>query len=259
MVYDVFAGVGPFAIPLAKKRQCTVYANDLNPASHSALEKNIKLNNIKEGQVIASNLDGKEFILTVIKEGLKERLQHYLVIRSSEVKDGSGSVTYGTKADTDSETGYSLQKNPLSGTGLNQCFCPAHIIMNLPAMAVEFLSSFRGILHMPAFPSLTTEDLDETLSSALPQVFCYAFSPKGEIDTDLRQRVEEALGCLVPDDYSTRLVRNVAPNKEMICISFKLWPELIFSSEIRSSAKVISNTDNADHGMFFFLNLISAF
>lgn len=33
VVWDVFAGIGPFAVPSAMKG-CTVYANDLNPDSH---------------------------------------------------------------------------------------------------------------------------------------------------------------------------------------------------------------------------------
>jgi hypothetical protein len=40
---DVFAGVGPFAIPAARKG-CTVHANDLNPASHAALQANMESN-----------------------------------------------------------------------------------------------------------------------------------------------------------------------------------------------------------------------
>ncbi len=34
IVYDVFAGVGPFSIPAATKKKCIVLANDLNPNSY---------------------------------------------------------------------------------------------------------------------------------------------------------------------------------------------------------------------------------
>jgi hypothetical protein len=42
ILYDVFAGVGPFAIPAAK-RKCTVLANDLNPESYKWLKHNAEL------------------------------------------------------------------------------------------------------------------------------------------------------------------------------------------------------------------------
>lgn len=42
---DVFAGVGPFAIPAAKKG-CAVMANDLNPWSYKYLSQNIKDNDV---------------------------------------------------------------------------------------------------------------------------------------------------------------------------------------------------------------------
>lgn len=45
VVADGFAGVGPFAIPAAKKG-CAVLASDLNPDSASSLEGNIKLNKV---------------------------------------------------------------------------------------------------------------------------------------------------------------------------------------------------------------------
>lgn len=44
-VCDVFAGVGPFALPAAKKR-VFVLANDLNPDSYTSMEENIKVNKV---------------------------------------------------------------------------------------------------------------------------------------------------------------------------------------------------------------------
>ena len=45
VVYDVFAGVGPFAVPAARKK-CIVFANDLNPDSFKWLQHNMKLNKV---------------------------------------------------------------------------------------------------------------------------------------------------------------------------------------------------------------------
>ena len=58
VVCDAFAGIGPFAIPLAKKG-VRVLANDLNPASYESLVANAKLNKV---QLEAYNLDAREFI-----------------------------------------------------------------------------------------------------------------------------------------------------------------------------------------------------
>jgi tRNA (guanine37-N1)-methyltransferase len=58
-ICDMFAGVGPFAIPLAKKG-CTVYANDLNPASYEALLENAQRNHVKS--LKAYNMDAREII-----------------------------------------------------------------------------------------------------------------------------------------------------------------------------------------------------
>lgn len=44
-IADVFAGVGPFAIPAAKKG-CAVLANDLNPESAKYLSINVTNNRV---------------------------------------------------------------------------------------------------------------------------------------------------------------------------------------------------------------------
>ena len=83
VVFDVFAGIGPFAIPIAKKGQITkkspkgilVHANDLNPSSFQYLKENIGLNKIKSDLMHCYNLDGGEFIKTIIGPKLVEYYQ----------------------------------------------------------------------------------------------------------------------------------------------------------------------------------------
>lgn len=72
VLYDVFAGVGPFSIPAGKKR-VKVLANDLNPHSHKWLEHNVKKNKVEQ-YVKTFNKDGRDFILEDIKKDLIERI-----------------------------------------------------------------------------------------------------------------------------------------------------------------------------------------
>ncbi|XP_015920807.2 tRNA (guanine(37)-N(1))-methyltransferase isoform X1 [Parasteatoda tepidariorum] len=67
-VCDVFAGVGPFAIPLAKKG-CKVCANDLNPDSYYWLCHNAKLNKVDK-RIQTYNMDGKDFIKTIVRDSI---------------------------------------------------------------------------------------------------------------------------------------------------------------------------------------------
>ena len=45
VIADVFAGVGPFAVPAAKKG-CAVLGNDLNPNSAKYLTQNVEDNRV---------------------------------------------------------------------------------------------------------------------------------------------------------------------------------------------------------------------
>ena len=63
---------GPFAIPAAKKN-CTVFANNLNPESHKWLVHNCKLNKVNQ-KVKVFNLDGKDFLQGPVREELMQQL-----------------------------------------------------------------------------------------------------------------------------------------------------------------------------------------
>ncbi|KAL6579723.1 hypothetical protein OROMI_007747 [Orobanche minor] len=110
-VCDMFAGIGPFAIPAAQKG-CQVYANDLNPDSIKYLKINAEINKVSN-LVRAYNLDAREFISTLIQAP------------SSEVCLRSDTAILKTfeKRQMDPNSEYKLEDSWLTGNGretLNQ-------------------------------------------------------------------------------------------------------------------------------------------
>lgn len=175
VLFDVFAGIGPFAIPAAKKK-CHVFANDLNPESYKWLLHNCKLNKV-DNKIKAFNMDGRDFLLGPVREELSKELQ----LLKEEQKTSF------------------------------------HIVMNLPALAIEFLDVFRYLLA------------GEPCSTAsLPTVHCYGFSKHDDPAKDIQERAEASLGTSLDGRCSTYLVRNVAPNKEMLCISFQIPADVLY-------------------------------
>jgi len=107
VLYDVFAGVGPFAIPAAKRRKCHVLANDLNPECYKWLQHNSRLNGVDD-RLSVYNLDGRQFIQTVIRDHLIHAI------------------------------------NTFDGIERTRQY---HIVTNLPSLAIQFLDAFKGLLH----------------------------------------------------------------------------------------------------------------
>ena len=99
------------------------------------------------------------------------------------------------------------------------------VIMNLPATALEFLDAFWG-----AFSSRKTEWADHPL----PLVHCYCFAQTAEGDGDVLARAAKFLGVspsVLQDHHesSVREVRDVAPNKRMKCVTFRVPREVAFA------------------------------
>nr|XP_022919342.1 tRNA (guanine(37)-N1)-methyltransferase [Onthophagus taurus] len=168
VLFDVFAGVGPFSIPCAKKK-CDVYANDLNPESYFWLNHNVKKNKVN---LKSYNLDGHDFIENVIK---KELLQH--INNKKQV----------------------------------------YIVMNLPALAVEFLHHFKGMY--------SDGEIKEMVNP--PVIFVYCFAKGENFEEITKEMIKKNLGVDLGDKLSLFRVRTVSSFKEMMRVSFKLDEELL--------------------------------
>ncbi|KAL4069843.1 Met-10+ like-protein-domain-containing protein [Scleroderma yunnanense] len=215
VVADVFAGVGPFAIPAARKG-CAVLANDLNPDSVHYLSKNIAINDVAD-LVQASCEDGREFIRSAAFKVTEKPFRPYAGPMLSRVKEKRRR-----------REAQALEQNEEQPASTNSCsYAPTEpprqavtrFVMNLPDSALDFLDAFQGILA-------TEDSIEGKLHYAkMPMIHCYCFTRELEPDKaemDILLRAEARLGHRIEEDVCFHLVRSVAPNKDMYCISFRL-------------------------------------
>lgn len=200
VVLDVFAGVGPFAVPAARNKHCTVHANDLNPHSFKYLKENARKNHVSNA-VEAYNLDGREFLVSV-----SQRLVGELVER----------LTRG--------------KAELGADGMVEVY--SHVIMNLPGSAVEFLDVFRGLF--------TCIPLQHRHIISMPFIHCYCFvkfeTPEAKTAEELERAALKAVSQHLSEDVSgsecvVEVVRSVAPNKTMMRVSFRLPQQVAYAEQ----------------------------
>ena len=168
IVLDMFAGVGPFSVPGAKKG-CVVYANDLNPYAYSALVENSTRNGVT---IRSYNLDGIEFV-----EKIRDEVVSLLVSKPSS---------------------------------------RLHVIMNLPAMAYQFIKCFKGYYN------------NITSSPPPPIIHCYIFSKSPDPSADVLDVVEKELGVELVS-HGCQFVRKVAPNKSMLRVTFPYPSTLLWN------------------------------
>ncbi|KAH7035356.1 Met-10+ like-protein-domain-containing protein [Microdochium trichocladiopsis] len=230
VVCDIMAGIGPFAVPAGKKG-VFVWANDYNPESFNCLEDAIKRNKVSQ-YVRPFNRDGKVFVTEAADSVFAAFQNGESALHEPSRKDKRDRRRDLANAANPSVTPPAPRPEPKS-TPIPATI--SHFVMNLPASAISFLPSYRGLY-------VGKEELFEPhTSTKLPMVHVHCFAPK-QVDSDaplwdVCERISTELGVQiqpgdpeVPGRAAIHNVRTVAPNKDMFCASFRLLPEVAFAS-----------------------------
>lgn len=202
IVFDLFAGVGPFSVPAAKAK-CKTYANDLNPVAIQWLNVNRQRNKVREDMLKIYNKDAKDYILDDMKSKLLEEYKRF----------------------EDEE----LATKP-----------KIHILMNLPALAPTFLQYLVGLFRDHHQYKVNDRKLIEAFREQSLEhiVYCYCFLKgyftKKEAEDAVKNMIEEHIGRELTTDQLLGIfrVRNVAPYKEMYRVEIRLDEDLLFHARV---------------------------
>ena len=183
LVVDVFAGVGPFAVP-ASMLGCTVYANDINPESVKWMTLNLESNRSKKSSkdYHVFNLDGREFLRTIAFARIEA---HQRAVQN------------------DADQRWCQSDNKIV------------ILMNLPDIALTFLDVF------PSWLSTLGDEKDQWPLPV--QIHCYTFSKADDQEDDIRSQLKTILPQVDDANIAVRFVRHVAPKKDMMCAQITLF------------------------------------
>ncbi|XP_052488874.1 tRNA (guanine(37)-N1)-methyltransferase 2 isoform X5 [Gossypium raimondii] len=271
-ICDMFAGIGPFAIPAAQKG-CLVYANDLNPDSIHYLKINAKINKVDDC-VVAYNMDARKFISHLMAKPIcaidlesdNSMVKAHDTCSTKAIDDAKAEGTeFGvwekavagndvkSEAEDVQNSTRTIDGSVVAGKRPPDCFTEEsgnahsgtkkkgnahkrmkgsilqakpwehvdHVIMNLPASALQFLDAFRAIISR------------KNWRGPLPLVHCYCFIRANETQEFITSEAESALNAKIKDPVFHK-VRDVAPNKAMFCLSFRL-PEACFIEDVANS------------------------
>lgn len=239
VVADAMAGVGPFAVPAAK-RGAYVLGNDLNPESVKWMRENQARNRV-ENRLRVTEEDARAFIrrapLEVWRNPFKrsdpgssrtkekaERAARIKAKKEAEAAAAAGQAAPSTPAPTSTTTPAPAAEEPPAPQTIQ------HYVMNLPDSALEFLDAYAG-----SFTSLLGEEGYDRSSVQLPLVHVHCFTRELELEGATRDICERATGYLghpvTPDmdGYNLHPVRRVAPNKDMYCLTFRLPAEVAYA------------------------------
>lgn len=212
VVADAFCGAGAFVVQAATKLGCTVYANDLNP-------------------------DAVRFCRENAKRNLKRFHVHGGGARNNTASEGD--VAFKPRVEVTCGDAFDFIQNLGAMESL-----PHHVVMNFPLHSTGFLGALRWwpvqvktngivpVVHLYTFARGDNNDevyedgmAPRDATEVAVDLVAEGLVPEGGAikPTRYRRSLLNKLGC----DVKAREVRDVAPGKVVICVSFKVTNTLL--------------------------------
>nr|XP_019009294.1 uncharacterized protein I206_05942 [Kwoniella pini CBS 10737]OCF48075.1 hypothetical protein I206_05942 [Kwoniella pini CBS 10737] len=236
LIADVMAGVGPFAVPAAK-RGGYVLGNDLNPESVKWMKVNQEKNHVQNNLRI-SEKDGSAFIqevaLEVWKNPFKATIPHSAIRKNKRDERKKRELKASNESgDTNSIGNVDSSSNLPEPPKIIQ-----HFIMNLPDSALTFLGSYNNcftpLLKEINFKEKYGINGENLKDEQMPLIHVYCFTKEMELEKakiDILKRASDNLSFELNESspgYHLHHVRSVAPNKDMYCLTFRLPKQVAF-------------------------------
>jgi tRNA G37 N-methylase Trm5 len=215
LIADAFCGVGALCIRAATALGCAVVANDLNPDAVAYCGESARLNGIRVGENIDDGRfhvqcgDAREFIMN-------------LGIGVSATEQSASSASSIEEGEDDSDD---VVVPPINGNNL-----PDHLLLNFPLDSPKFLNALRwwpsGCDKIKSPPTrvhvytFSRGDDERTASDVAIDMVADGLLPEGGYvePSKFRGGYLDELGCNV----QAREVRDAAPGKAVICVSFSV-------------------------------------
>jgi tRNA (guanine37-N1)-methyltransferase len=222
IIADPFCGVGALCLLAASlpQRNCTIWANDWNPKAVEYLRENARRNHVSDRIERLQCGDAYDFLMDM---GLQQHQKASTRSRKEDVTNKDGNHVTPTE--------------PMR--------LPDHVVMNYPVEAPKFLGALRWWPVPPSSRRGSTTRDGGIGSVIVPRVHVYTFARADpttdrdaeEVAVDLvaanllplgntihcRTEMNEDYDC----DIQVHPVRDVAPGKVVLCVSFSATPKLL--------------------------------